>query len=162
VLRELWGTMTASAIGARLGRSKGGVIGRAHRMGLPDAVEAIHKVLFEGKPTAKNRSAEKCGPDKRTPGIIRPPTKPVDKSAPDEPFRGIIFWGLRAGVCHYPRGDSGEFTFCGEPTPGVKHPWCAYHRGIVWQPREPRKRPPETKGKSTPGALAAAACSTSR
>jgi len=49
-LRELWGTSSASKIGAYLGKTKNAVIGRARRMGLPK-IQQNPPRLFEPRPS---------------------------------------------------------------------------------------------------------------
>src|SRR5215207_10989777 len=58
-LRELWGSLSASKIGARISRTKNAVIGRARRIGLPK-IQQNPPRLFEPRPKPTPVEEDEC------------------------------------------------------------------------------------------------------
>ena len=122
LLRQSWGKMYASSIATQLGVTKGAVIGRADRLGLPRL----------------NPSTTQ-----RTYGPTRGPAKPRKRSTQPKPKRPTMIEDLTLGdmrlisivelsdtTCHWPIGDPSDwdkFRYCGLPKVQWGGPYCSHH-----------------------------------
>ena len=117
VLKELWGTVPAKEIAARLSDeewefTKNSVIGKAHRLNLTSLV----------------------APPKEEPPMMMPI---VCESVTD----GVTLMGLGLRSCRFPLGDPlrDDFRFCGQETPRLGVPYCHAHMGLAYVPKRDRK-----------------------
>ena len=126
-VRELWADgETASAIGARMGRTKNAVIGIVHRMDLPARPSPLHgpRAPRQGPPP---RSIPRPPPATLAPLASAPPPPPRPPSPPPAPRAGLI------EPCSWPCGDlrTPGFHYCNEPSMPGK-PYCAPHHRIAY------------------------------
>lgn len=143
-LRALWdeGLPTAE-IGRRLGTSKNSVVGKAHRLDLPQRPTPIK--YTKGTP---KRPTPRAGPrtlaplpsltkevaaPKPKPPPVKAATQPPPQAtpAPPKPFPATPYG--RVVKCCWPLGDPGTlgFRFCEAPsTPGK--PYCQEHAAVAY------------------------------
>jgi len=135
-----------SVIGEKLGRGKNAVISRAKRMGfakLAPFKEAWNKnmnVGFGQKASEKRvKTGVKTPPPSVSPSFPLPSSFHCDPVDPSPDAENLSFAEMSRGRCWFPEGDdSANLTFCGAHAPAGSS-WCAYHRGIVFVPYQPRK-----------------------
>lgn len=144
VLTERWlkGTPVAD-IAKELGTGRNGVVGKAHRLGLP-----AHKDAARFAPKPRQTTPQKSGPvlaqkclvsrgthfaegDKPAPVL---PMMPDGANIPIEQRRTLL--QLNNSVCRWPFGDphSPDFFFCGGDAVDGK-PYCAGHCRRAYQSR---------------------------
>jgi len=134
-LRELWSIrgMTASEIGARMGKTRNAVLGRAHRLDLP-----MRKAATTGYNAFTRvrtpRAVVKRAPRKST-YVTKPRRKPEPKPVATEQQRQmawaalpgsmpVALLDLTAESCRWPVGEA-PFHFCGlKATQGS---YCDHH-----------------------------------
>ena len=101
-LKALWPTMSASQIGRLMGLSRGAIIGKVHRLGLP--LKKLDR-LFAPK-RGGHRPEKIFTPPPRQSAPLVPETVLTDMAAPDFLFRTIE--ELETAQCRYPcRKDNG-------------------------------------------------------
>jgi hypothetical protein len=112
-LAHLWAdpTLSATAIGVRMGKTKSAVTGRIWRLGLPQ----------RGSPLGKNAVASKVG--KLKPNTRKPMAAAV---APVAPEPATVFLSPTRGGCQWIEGSGPPWRFCDAPAVG-KSSWCATH-----------------------------------
>ena len=138
--RKLWDAgLSASAIGAQMGRTKSSIIGMARRNGFTPRPNPI-------KP-ADARAVERAVQPTR-PIILPAPTKPRIATVPallpvESPVPRTIFKPRAATACCWPFGDpkAPDFRFC-DATSLPGKPYCAEHcRKAYRRPDEPSAMP---------------------
>lgn len=131
-LIELWANgHTCAAIGIRLGVTKNAVIGKAHRLNLPQRLrEAVAHEISETK-KAQFAAGRLIMPSRHA--VI-----PEPAGAPD--MRNLSLLELEPNDCRFPIGDPQKpgFAFCGCPRFGER-PYCQYHSRIAYVPRSTPK-----------------------
>lgn len=128
---------SASVIGAELGRSKNSVIGRVHRLCLPQRIAsktlygaaalAAAKTRTERKPVAPLVSLAPLACLAAPPRQPRQPPAPPQKAPePPKPKR-------RPSACQWPLGEPGSkgFRLCGDPA-ADGYPYCAIHCRVAY------------------------------
>jgi GcrA cell cycle regulator len=164
LLERLWAEgHTCGAIGARMGPSKGAVIGKVHRMGLPgrEAPVNIAKQKSRGmvpRPAARSnrelpvfdtRAASPSRPRAATPSGVSSAVERRASSLPAENLPGAVaetpprrvFLGTK---CCHPIGD----RTCDEPVRanarGLKSPYCPEHFALIYAapPAKSANNPP--------------------
>jgi GcrA cell cycle regulator len=131
-LRSLWSEGHSTAeIGRRLGVSKNAIVGKAHRLDLPDRPSPIGRGSTpKPRPTPLRRSSLPS-----LPSLISAPTT-VTAASPRTPDRRLSAatapfvrpCGTRSAPCCWPMGDPGKpgFRFCeADSVPG--RPYCHEH-----------------------------------
>jgi GcrA cell cycle regulator len=124
LLRKLWAEgFSCSQIGNKLGRTKNAVIGRVHRLGLPQRLTHTtikrKKICPGGFPPARRKAR-------------REPHAPTQLPAPLPPQRPPADWlelvELKRNHCRWPAGDTraGGVKYCGQPRDGTR-PYCEHH-----------------------------------
>ena len=128
--RTLWDEgLPTSEIGRRVGTTKHGIVGHAHRNGWPprpsplgrrkgEVREAVPRVPdkphHRGAPTPRKRP-------ERAPEELRMPVRPQPLAVPTAAFRG----------CQWPITPGRPWRFCDAPAvPGTA--WCEVHRAICY------------------------------
>ena len=113
-LKVLWQTgLSTAEIGRRLGITKNAVVGKVHRLGLPNRESPIKRGVVDKRP--------------------RPP-RPVAQPAVIAAYNPLH-------TCSWPIGHPREagFRFCGAPAMPGK-PYCAEHAAIAYVAARPTKR----------------------
>jgi hypothetical protein len=112
-LAHLWTdpTLSATAIGVRMGKTKSAVTGRIWRLGLPQ----------RGSPLGKNAAAAKVGKSKP---ITRKPLAAAVAPVALEP--ATVFLSPTRGKCQWIEGSGPPWRFCDAPAV-EKSSWCATH-----------------------------------
>lgn len=152
LLSKLWmDGLSCSQIANRFGNAitRNAVIGKVHRMRLPDRQSAIHKARG-GKTRARN--ARKAKPPKQRPWEKKKPApiKPVELYQPlgetivvdPKNRRGVA--DLLPNQCRWPIGDPQEadFHFCDrDGVPGKSY--CEHHLKVAFPPIVPKRSPLE-------------------
>jgi len=133
---ELWSNgMSAAKIGLIVGKSRGSVIGRMHRIGAPthgkgrtpnnDGPRPPRKAH---RPPVKGRLARL--PSQLPPGVVVQLAPPVEG--------GATLMELEDGMCRWPIA---ELRYCGGGTGGKRETYCVEHRGIGRiAPQPPRRK----------------------
>jgi GcrA cell cycle regulator len=126
-LRELWPQkdVTASEIGAEVGKGRNAVIGKAHRLKLP------------GRPENRGGAHVRIRPKLAAPS---PKPKPRPPTINDADLKGVSLFDLEPGQCKWPLGSlmaGPPFLFCGEP---ASSPYCPAHeaRALASRPTRPK------------------------
>ena len=149
-LQKLWKEgLSASQIAARLGGvSRNAVIGKVHRLGLPERASSPG-----GRPRGsktKNRSGGSGGYRRRV-GVRVVGNTLAYYDADYEPatFEDVVvplskkmqLVELTDQTCKWPSGDPTEpdFSFCGHKTKEEK-PYCEYHSRVAFLPTSDRRR----------------------
>jgi GcrA cell cycle regulator len=145
-LRQLWGTgMASMKIARAMGRTKGSVIGRAHRLGLekreqPGSIVKAKNVPPVGNPKGAlevTRAQERAQEALTALAAVAPPPEPEPAPAPIlGPLRPLPFWlGATPAVreCQWPIGHPRRpgFRFCCAP-PVPDRPYCRAHCEIAY------------------------------
>ena len=130
ILRENWGTMTASALAEKIGGvSRNAVIGKAHRLKLSS------KIIKRPKANSSINSNfdQKNNFQKRT-RKVKFRSLLLDKNF--EPAKNLSLEELTESTCKYGESDPDkpEFSFCGRKTVD-KFSYCPLHLIVVFQPR---------------------------
>jgi len=131
-LIDNWGAMSATKIGAELGRGRNAIIGKAHRLGLPDATP--QKKSRKSEPVRKSKKRARA--PKKVPVATAPPPRSescvsltLNDDYPKNPTdAATAVNALAPHHCKWPIGDpkSSEFGFCGERR-ADDGPYCARH-----------------------------------
>ena len=134
VLKELWGTVPAREIAARLSDeeakfTKNSVIGKAHRLNLTPLVAPRKEEKPKPREPAKPKIRQPEEPPMMMPIICEPVTD------------GVTLMGLGLRSCRFPLGDPlrDDFRFCGQETPRLGVPYCHAHMGLAYVPKRDRK-----------------------
>ena len=130
ILRENWGTMTASALAEKIGGvSRNTVIGKAHRLKLsskiikrPRSSSSVNS-YFEQNNNVRKRSRK-----------VKFRSLLLDKNF--EPAKNLTLEQLTENTCKYMEGHPNESSasFCGRKTV-EKFSYCPLHLIVVFQPR---------------------------
>lgn len=130
-LRELWAEgLSAAAIGRELKMSKNAIVGKAHRLGLPDRPSPIRRGVT---PSAKPPRVTGPTLPPLPSAVLKPARTPATRAtpkpapAPRPAFQTSVTYP-REMTCQYPFGEPGHegFRFCGAPRED-KRPYCAQH-----------------------------------
>ena len=127
-LRALWDEgYSGSEIGARMGRSKGSVLGRAHRLGLPARESPIKETgavarpyvrkIARGTPTLPALASVEIKQDIEL-RIVPVPIPP----------RGRIVAG--PATCQFIKNDGRPWLFCDAPRWGESRAYCREHHSL--------------------------------
>lgn len=122
-LAELWASgLSATKIGAAMGRTKSGIIGRSHRLGLPARGSPLFNGVTMGNKPRPPRPGQRRKP--KPPAVVPPVVVPVPRVA-------VI---PAPTACQWPTGDGPNIRFeCRDPTvPG--RPYCAAHCARAYLP----------------------------
>ena len=122
-LAELWASgLSATKIGAAMGRTKSGIIGRSHRLGLPPRGSPLFGGLTMGNKPRPPRPGQRRKP--KPPAVVPPVVVPVP--------RAVVLPAPSA--CQWPEGDGPRIRFeCKAPVvPG--RPYCERHCRVAYLP----------------------------
>ena len=130
-VKEQYRSISASAIGLRLGKSKSAVIGRAYRLGLGRPYSEVFGELathspYRYKPRKSASTDHKRGSEHFYRGVKAMPF--IEASDAVAPLNGVgvKIWDLRDGHCRWVIGDPKDLTFCGHDKHG-KSSYCNTH-----------------------------------
>ncbi len=127
-LRERWEAGAPCAqIGRELGVSSHAVIGRAHRIGLPQHVSATGRPHPLGNLPPKPRN-KPCPRRLPVNAVTLPKLGPPSVLQLD-PAR------LPTGACQFPLTDKRPWRFCEGICCALGSPWCAKHKRVVYLSR---------------------------
>lgn len=132
--------LSASQIGAQMGRSRNAVIGRCLRKGLRLMMQPGWKSAVKlRQPAAKPNPAAKAKPAPK-PARPKTPTPPKFEliCVPITP-RMVPLVDLQPGECKWPYGDPREsgFGYCGHAR-AESRPYCSGHAALAFVPIQPR------------------------
>lgn len=143
-LRKLWAEgHSCSKIGEKMGNTRNAIIGKVHRLRLPERAQAAQPVrrppkLAFPKPQRVQKSANTS-----TTILVSVPIEgtqlAVIKSDVFKPPVGtsrILVRDLTSSTCRWPLGDPGadDFTYCGAPPCSSKDVYCSEHKRVASQP----------------------------
>lgn len=139
LLRTMWlGGSSAGEITRKLvGASRGAVMGKIHRLGLPlrGAEGARQRVRAEKERVARKEPVHRAKklPAEKAAAFVEPPVRP---DAP--PMRRLELVALESRDCRWPINgeESGAFLFCGNEQ-REKTPYCAYHGRLAYRVERP-------------------------
>ena len=130
ILRENWGTMTASALAEKIGGvSRKAVIGKAHRLNLSAKLVKRSKINYSNKiSNFESKNYEKRSRKNKFRSLL------LDKNF--EPAKNLSLEDLTETTCKYMEGHPNEETasFCGRKNV-EKFSYCPLHLIVVFQPR---------------------------
>ena len=130
ILRENWGTMTASALAEKIGGvSRNAVIGKAHRLNLSAKLVKRSKINYSNKiNNFESKNYEKRSRKNKFRSLL------LDKNF--EPAKNLSLEDLTETTCKYMEGHPNEETasFCGRKNV-EKFSYCPLHLIVVFQPR---------------------------
>jgi len=130
ILRENWGTMTASALAEKIGGvSRNAVIGKAHRLNLSAKLIKRSKINYSNKiNNFESKNYEKRSRKNKFRSLL------LDKNF--EPAKNLSLEDLTETTCKYMEGHPNEETasFCGRKNV-EKFSYCPLHLIVVFQPR---------------------------
>jgi GcrA cell cycle regulator len=132
-LSQLWMTdWSAAEIGRQMGISKNAVVGRAHRLNLPQRPSPIKRL--DGAPPTRRRVSLRHL-------FIRSTTLPSFAEPQAAPPPVIVVPKMGRGECCWPIGEprSPEFHFCGAQAE-FNRPYCADCRKLAYRPMPPAGR----------------------
>jgi len=126
---------SGAAIGRHLGASKSAVIGKAHRMGLPERPSPI----IEGAQPKRDRRRVPVPQGSTLPPMRQEaapkPGQPAPRAAPKVPAKAahVPLYG-RVALCCWPIGAPGtrEFRFCDISPVVPGKPYCAEHCSLAY------------------------------
>jgi GcrA cell cycle regulator len=145
-LRELWGTgMSSMKIGRAMGRTKGSIIGRAHRLGLEKREQPASILRAKAPPVGNPKGALEVvrAQERATEALTalaavnHPPEAPPPSPPILEPLRPIPFYVPphtgHVHECQWPIGHPKRpgFHFCGARTVPDR-PYCREHCEIAY------------------------------
>ncbi|MEJ0017507.1 MAG: GcrA family cell cycle regulator [Acetobacteraceae bacterium] len=147
-LRELWAEgLSTPEIGRRLGKSKNGVVGKAHRLDLPARPSPI---IRSGEPRPVRPRQVRAAATLavlRSLGSAAPKPAPVAVAAP-APARPVVAAPQRAptarttvpyspfATCQWPTNNGRPWRFCDSPTKAGSS-WCPEHHAVCFTRRVP-------------------------
>ena len=129
ILRENWGTMTASALAAKNGGvSRNAVIGKSHRLGLATKIIKRSKINQSNQTNYSQKNINKKSRKIKFRSLL------LDKNF--EPAKNLSLEELSESTCKYGESDPDkpDFSFCGRKTVD-KFSYCPLHLIVVFQPR---------------------------
>jgi len=138
-LKDNWIKLPTIAIANHVGRTKNAVIGRAHRLGLPNLKQ------IQDRPAIPKPARPGVPVQRRNPFQAHKYREPLE-NAPTGNFRATepasapaTLLQLNKNTCRYPLGEELKpaVLFCGSrPLPGF--PYCAKCCRLAYQPPRPR------------------------
>ena len=147
-LEKLWANgLTSAVIGKMLGKTRNAVLGKAHRLALPQ------RFIASAKPRSCERVLEtppRMRPEKTAPSAHNQPTKPMAgdrnlrlRTAPQNEVAvgEVDIMALREWHCRWPRVEPsapGGHVYCGAQRRNVGS-YCAEHSAIAYQPAKPHR-----------------------
>ena len=129
ILRENWGTMTASALAAKIGGvSRNAVIGKSHRLGLATKIIKRSKINHSNQTNYIQKNINRKSRKIKFRSLL------LDKNF--EPAKNLSLEELTESTCKYGESDPDkpDFSFCGRKTVD-KFSYCPLHLIVVFQPR---------------------------
>lgn len=119
-VKEQYRSISASAIGLRLGKSRSAVIGRAYRLGLGKPYSEVFGELathspYRYKPRKSASTDHKRGSEHFYRGVKAMPF--IEASDAVAPLNGVgvKIWDLGPKHCRWVVGEPKDLTFCGHP-----------------------------------------------
>tara|TARA_B100001778_G_C18360306_1_gene526088 strand:+ start:66 stop:557 length:492 start_codon:yes stop_codon:yes gene_type:complete len=129
ILRENWGTMTASALAEKIGGvSRNAVIGKSHRLGLSTKIIKRSKVNYIKQKSFDDKGLQRKSRKSKFRSLL------LDKNF--EPAKNLSLEELSEKTCKYMEGHPNETSssFCGRKTVD-KFSYCPLHMIVVFTPR---------------------------
>ena len=133
ILRENWGTMTASALAEKIGGvSRNAVIGKSHRLGLSTKIIKRSKVNYIKQKSFDDKGLQRKSRKSKFRSLL------LDKNF--EPAKNLSLEELTEKTCKYMEGHPNEASssFCGRKTV-EKFSYCPLHLIVVFQPRNKKE-----------------------
>ena len=127
ILRENWGTMTASALATKIGGvSRNAVIGKAHRLNLSAKLVKRSVTHSTNNLKFKQKNINKKSRKFKFTSLL------LDKNF--EPAKNLSLEELTDSTCKYSESDPDkpDFSFCGRKTVD-KFSYCPLHLIVVFQ-----------------------------
>ena len=127
ILRENWGTMTASALAAKIGGvSRNAVIGKSHRLGLATKIIKRSKINHSNQTNYIQKNINRKSRKIKFRSLL------LDKNF--EPAKNLSLEELTENTCKYSESDPDkpDFSFCGRKTID-KFSYCPLHLIVVFQ-----------------------------
>ena len=140
-LRKLWAEgHSCSTIGDKIGNTRNAVIGKVHRLGLPERAQPAHPVKRPRKlafPRAEKQISVSNTGSSPIP-TIGSQLKVIESDAfkPVNGNRRILVVDLTSMMCRWPLGNPGseDFTFCGATKCSSNDAYCQEHRRVASKP----------------------------
>ena len=129
ILRENWGTMTASSLAEKIGGvSRNAVIGKSHRLGLSTKIIKRSKVNYIKQKSFDDKGLQRKSRKSKFRSLL------LDKNF--EPAKNLSLEELSEKTCKYMEGHPNETSssFCGRKTVD-KFSYCPLHMIVVFTPR---------------------------
>jgi GcrA cell cycle regulator len=145
LLRKLWSEgLSASQVAAEIGASvtRNAVIGKIHRLGLPDRAAARPAGLARNGRPGEDRqvpqAVQKSAPSAPIAPALTPIGEPAEVAIPETGRVALL--DLRDSMCRWPFGHPREagFGFCGARAIGAVY--CGYHAQIAYTTPAEAKR----------------------
>ena len=133
ILRENWGTMTASALAEKIGGvSRNAVIGKSHRLGLSTKIIKRSKVNYIKQKSFDDKGLQRKSRKSKFRSLL------LDKNF--EPAKNLSLEELTEKTCKYMEGHPNEASssFCGRKVV-EKFSYCPLHLIVVFQPRNKKE-----------------------
>lgn len=130
-LKSMWlEGLTASQIARILGtgRSRNAVLGKVHRMRLPERAQLL---------PVKRRAPVKRAAPRLVAQPAPAPETPSEDPGPMSP--PIDTMSVRDHHCKWPYDVGATYHYCGQP-PKPGHPWCIHHCKKAYQPKLAAKK----------------------
>jgi GcrA cell cycle regulator len=139
-LTEKWAQgFSATWIGDELGVTRNAVLGKIHRLGKSKA-RAVRVKPMRG-PDKAPREKKAADMDRRLTQTIdkarRVPPTIIEEAEPPAEFLGLALMDLGDNNCRFPRGESPNITFCGQPIRAGSY-CVACSRIAYYEPRPSR------------------------
>lgn len=137
-LKQMWAEKISTVeIGRRLGVTKNSVVGKAHRMELPERDSPIN---IEG--SERRRAAEAAAQASLPPSLRESPVDGRKRTGTYLAITPGFDVGRLKGGCRWIDGNdyiaalrAGGDPYCGAAPSGPGSPWCAKHHAIVFTRR---------------------------